>query len=156
MSSTKKPETATVDERYAAQPFRLRRVTFSGHGLVEALTGDWDRIRDLAYEERGDRNTAGREPANYPSLAPSPIAAGMLFDVRSDLRDPKHRYVAGALRYRSTSLVTSSMNMVAFSPLRTSGRCITAPWVRASTVVTQTKAASSTSATSISSRCASR
>jgi predicted RNA-binding Zn ribbon-like protein len=59
-------------------------------------------------------------------------------------------------RYRTTRRVTSSTNRPAFSSLRISGRRRTAAWVSASTTVTKTKAARSRSATSISSRCASR
>jgi Arc/MetJ family transcription regulator len=34
--------------------FRLRRVTFKGDGLQPGLDeGDWDRLRELAYEGRG-------------------------------------------------------------------------------------------------------
>jgi hypothetical protein len=43
-----------ISERKAARPFRLRKVTFKGQGLVPELRGaDWDKIRDLAYEGRG-------------------------------------------------------------------------------------------------------
>ncbi len=59
-------------------------------------------------------------------------------------------------RYRTSRRVTSSTNRPAFSSLRMSGRRRTAACVSASTTVTQTKAARSGSATSISSRCASR
>jgi hypothetical protein len=61
-----------------------------------------------------------------------------------------------ARRYRTTRPVTSSTNCCAFLSARMSGRRRTAAWVRASTTVTRTKAARSRSATSISSRCASR
>jgi Bacterial antitoxin of type II TA system, VapB len=43
-----------IAERKAIRPFRLRRVTFKGQGLVPELDwNDWDKIRDLAYEGRG-------------------------------------------------------------------------------------------------------
>jgi hypothetical protein len=43
-----------VAERKAERPFRLRKVTFKGQGLVPELRDtDWDKIRDLAYEGRG-------------------------------------------------------------------------------------------------------
>jgi Bacterial antitoxin of type II TA system, VapB len=43
-----------IAERKAGHPFRLRKVTFKGEGLVPELRdADWDRIRDLAYEGRG-------------------------------------------------------------------------------------------------------
>jgi hypothetical protein len=43
-----------IAERKTARPFRLRKVTFKGRGLVAELRGaDWDKIRDLAYEGRG-------------------------------------------------------------------------------------------------------
>ncbi len=64
----------------------------------------------------------------------------------------RHRF----RRYRTTSPVTSSTNRPAFSPARMSGRCKTAACVSASSAVTQMKAAISVSATSTSSRCASR
>jgi len=43
-----------IAERKSARPFRLRKVTFNGQGLVPELRdADWDEIRDLAYEGRG-------------------------------------------------------------------------------------------------------
>jgi len=43
-----------ISERKAVRPFRLRKVTFKGQGLVPELRdADWDKIRDLAYEGRG-------------------------------------------------------------------------------------------------------
>jgi hypothetical protein len=43
-----------IAERKTARPFRLRKVTFKGQGLVPELQGaDWEKIRDLAYEGRG-------------------------------------------------------------------------------------------------------
>jgi hypothetical protein len=43
-----------VAERKAERPFRLRKVTFKGQGLVPELRDtDWGKIRDLAYEGRG-------------------------------------------------------------------------------------------------------
>jgi hypothetical protein len=43
-----------IAERKNAHPFRLRKVTFNGQGLVPELReADWDKIRDLAYEGRG-------------------------------------------------------------------------------------------------------
>ena len=45
-----------VDQRKRqVEPFRLRDASFGGNGLVEDLTGaDWDHIRELAYEGRGN------------------------------------------------------------------------------------------------------
>ncbi len=41
-------------EKQAARPFRLRKHTFKGKGLVEGLTeGDWAEIRRRAYEGHG-------------------------------------------------------------------------------------------------------
>ncbi|MFN0061574.1 MAG: hypothetical protein ACKVPX_03550 [Myxococcaceae bacterium] len=38
----------------APQEFRLADASFQGDGLVEGLAeGDWERLRDLAYEGRG-------------------------------------------------------------------------------------------------------
>jgi hypothetical protein len=35
-------------------PFRLRRASFKGEGLRAELDGtSWDRLRDLAYQDRG-------------------------------------------------------------------------------------------------------
>ena len=43
-----------IAERKAARPFRLRKVTFKGQGLVPELRDvDWDKVRDLAIEGRG-------------------------------------------------------------------------------------------------------
>jgi hypothetical protein len=43
-----------IAERKAGRPFKLRKVTFKGEGLVPELRdADWDKIRDLAYEGRG-------------------------------------------------------------------------------------------------------
>ena len=37
-----------------AGTFRLRRATFKGQGLQPGVAdGSWERIRDLAYEQRG-------------------------------------------------------------------------------------------------------
>jgi hypothetical protein len=42
-------------ERKARRPFRRRKVTFKGEGLVPELQdADWNKIRDLSYEARGD------------------------------------------------------------------------------------------------------
>jgi hypothetical protein len=41
-------------ETKPGRPFKLRRVTFKGKGLQAALRdASWDRIRALAYEDRG-------------------------------------------------------------------------------------------------------
>jgi hypothetical protein len=41
-------------ETKPGRPFKLRRVTFKGKGLEAALRdASWDRIRALAYEDRG-------------------------------------------------------------------------------------------------------
>jgi hypothetical protein len=43
-----------VADRKSARPFRLRKASFNGQGLVSELRdADWDAMRDLAYEERG-------------------------------------------------------------------------------------------------------
>jgi Arc/MetJ family transcription regulator len=43
-----------LHERRARGHFRLRKASFKGKGLRAPLTeGDWDRIRELAYENRG-------------------------------------------------------------------------------------------------------
>lgn len=37
-----------------AAPFKLRRASFKGKGVREELReASWDRLRDLAYEDRG-------------------------------------------------------------------------------------------------------
>lgn len=42
-----------TDRKRRYQPFRLRKVSFGGHGLNPELVGSgWDRIRDLSYERR--------------------------------------------------------------------------------------------------------
>jgi hypothetical protein len=41
-------------ERERRGPFRLRRASFSGHGLQPGVTeGSWQAVRDLIYEGRG-------------------------------------------------------------------------------------------------------
>jgi hypothetical protein len=41
-------------ERKQPAPFKLRRASFKGRGLQSALhDATWDRIRKLAYEDRG-------------------------------------------------------------------------------------------------------
>jgi hypothetical protein len=41
-------------ETKPGRPFKLRRATFKGKGLQAALRdASWDRIRALAYEDRG-------------------------------------------------------------------------------------------------------
>jgi hypothetical protein len=41
-------------ERKARDKFELRKVTFRGRGLQEGVReGDWETLRDLAYEGRG-------------------------------------------------------------------------------------------------------
>jgi hypothetical protein len=43
-----------ISEREASCPFRLRKVSFGGQGLVEEMRdAEWSTIRDLAYEDRG-------------------------------------------------------------------------------------------------------
>jgi hypothetical protein len=43
-----------VADRKSAHPFRLRKASFKGKGLVPELRdADWDTLRDLAYEGRG-------------------------------------------------------------------------------------------------------
>lgn len=44
----------TVAERKRAGSFRLRNASFRGAGLQDEVAGaPWERIRDMAYEERG-------------------------------------------------------------------------------------------------------
>jgi hypothetical protein len=41
-------------QRRRREHFRLRKATFKGKGLsAEASGGDWNRLRELAYEGRG-------------------------------------------------------------------------------------------------------
>jgi hypothetical protein len=41
-------------ERKRSKPFKLRKVSFRGHGLQAQMAGaSWQRIRDSAYEGRG-------------------------------------------------------------------------------------------------------
>jgi hypothetical protein len=41
-------------EHRADQDFRLRKASFRSRGLLTQLDdGQWDRIRELAYEDRG-------------------------------------------------------------------------------------------------------
>lgn len=43
-----------IAQRKRRQRFRLRKATFKGKGLsAEARGGDWNRLRELAYEGRG-------------------------------------------------------------------------------------------------------
>jgi hypothetical protein len=43
-----------VAERRRPPAFRLRRATFKGDGLRREVAGaGWDRLRELAYEDRG-------------------------------------------------------------------------------------------------------
>jgi len=43
-----------LKERRKGVPFRLRDASFRGKGLQpEFRSGDWERIREAAYEERG-------------------------------------------------------------------------------------------------------
>jgi len=43
-----------VSETRQGKPFKLRAVTFKGKGLRQELRGaPWEKIRDLAYEDRG-------------------------------------------------------------------------------------------------------
>ena len=43
-----------LEERKRGQPFRLRRASFKGKGLQPPFNdGDWDAIRQRAYEGRG-------------------------------------------------------------------------------------------------------
>jgi len=43
-----------VAERKSAKPFRLRKVSFKGSGLLPELAdSSWPRIRDTIYEGRG-------------------------------------------------------------------------------------------------------
>jgi hypothetical protein len=43
-----------VAERRTARPFRLRKTSFKGQGLVPELRdADWGTLRGLAYERRG-------------------------------------------------------------------------------------------------------
>jgi len=52
-----------IAERKAGRPFKLRIVTFKGEGLVPELRdADWEKIRDLAYEGRGDDSPRHQHP----------------------------------------------------------------------------------------------
>jgi hypothetical protein len=43
-----------LEKRAGARPFRLRKASFRGRGLTaEARALGWERLRELAYEERG-------------------------------------------------------------------------------------------------------
>jgi hypothetical protein len=43
-----------IADRKTARPFRLRKASFKGKGLVPELRdADWDTLRDFAYEGRG-------------------------------------------------------------------------------------------------------
>ena len=43
-----------IAQRKRRQRFRLRKATFKGDGLsAEARGGEWNRLRELAYEGRG-------------------------------------------------------------------------------------------------------
>lgn len=43
-----------LEERKSARAFKLRRATFKGRGLQAPFNdGDWDTIRQRAYEGRG-------------------------------------------------------------------------------------------------------
>ncbi|OGA49359.1 MAG: hypothetical protein A3G24_17490 [Betaproteobacteria bacterium RIFCSPLOWO2_12_FULL_62_13] len=43
-----------ISQRKRSRAFRLRKATFKGQGLsAEAKGAGWDRLRELAYEERG-------------------------------------------------------------------------------------------------------
>ena len=43
-----------LEEGDRGEPFRLRDASFGGHGLQrEFREGDWERLRDAAYEGRG-------------------------------------------------------------------------------------------------------
>lgn len=44
-----------IDDREQRGKFRLRRASFKGRGLQPAAQGaSWDRLREMAYEGRGD------------------------------------------------------------------------------------------------------
>jgi len=43
-----------TNQKTSPKPFKLRKCTFKGNGLVEGLQeGDWETIRSLIYEGRG-------------------------------------------------------------------------------------------------------
>ena len=43
-----------IGERKRVGAFRLRKATFRGNGLQpDVINASWQRIRDMAYEERG-------------------------------------------------------------------------------------------------------
>lgn len=42
-----------LGERKGSAPFRLRKASFKGQGLQPGISGRWDQIRDMAYEDRG-------------------------------------------------------------------------------------------------------
>ncbi|HVL55180.1 MAG TPA: type II toxin-antitoxin system VapB family antitoxin [Burkholderiaceae bacterium] len=44
-----------LEERERQAEFRLRRASFKGRGLQPSAEGlSWDRLREMAYEGRGD------------------------------------------------------------------------------------------------------
>ena len=44
-----------IEDREQRGKFRLRRASFKGRGLQPAAQGlSWDRLREMAYEGRGD------------------------------------------------------------------------------------------------------
>ena len=44
-----------LTDRTRAKPFRLRKASFKGRGLQPGARGlSWERLREMAYEGRGD------------------------------------------------------------------------------------------------------
>jgi hypothetical protein len=44
-----------VTDSRSRKPFKLRKLSFKGNGLRPELKGaSWEKIRDLAYEDRGE------------------------------------------------------------------------------------------------------
>lgn len=43
----------SLDERRRKQAFHLRCASFRGKGLQPGVSPEWNRLREVAYEERG-------------------------------------------------------------------------------------------------------
>lgn len=43
----------SLDERKRKKSFKLRRASFRGKGLQPGVSSDWNRLRELIYEQRG-------------------------------------------------------------------------------------------------------
>jgi hypothetical protein len=43
----------SLDDRKKKKRFHLRRASFRGKGLQPGVSSDWQRLRELIYEQRG-------------------------------------------------------------------------------------------------------